>query len=92
MLDKNGSILQALVKLVDIYGLEYIKAHKNAPCCFSEGDGTNIVSFMFESKNDRPELMSDHLGWAVYATVEVNPTTTECIITDGRKQDGTAIA
>lgn len=91
MLDKNGSILQALVKLVDIYGFDYIETHKNAPCSYCKENGVDIVSFMFESKNDRPDLDADHLGWTVYATVKVNPMTTESVVVYGKKQDGTSI-
>lgn len=91
MLDKNGSILQAMVKLVDVYGYDYIKLHKDAPFCYSEEKGSKIISFLFESKNERPDLTSDNLGWAVYATVKVDPDTMEAVITDGIKQDGSII-
>ena len=44
MLDKNGSIMQALVKVAEVYGIDYIEKHKNAPCCYSEHeDGTILI-------------------------------------------------
>ncbi len=92
MLDKNGSIMQALAKLVDIFGFDYIKEHKNAPCCYNEEqNGLVTVSFLFESGKERPDLPTDYLGWAVYATVSINTTTTETILVDGVMPDGTRI-
>ena len=89
MLDKNGSIMQALVKVAEVYGIDYIEKHKNAPCCYSEHeDGTINISFLFESDEDRPELSADYLGWTVYATVKVDPTTAEAHLIDGIMPNG----
>ena len=93
MLDKTGVVLQALLKLVDIYGFDYIKKHKNSPYAYKEeDDGTFTISFLFESNKDRPDIPSDYLGWAVYATVNVNPETTEVVLNGGRLQNGSKIS
>lgn len=91
MLDKTGSIIQALVNLVDVYGLDYIKQNKNAPYCYSENDGKYTVSFLFESADDRPDLDADSLGWTVYATVIVDSQTAETNLLEAILPDGKRI-
>ena len=88
MLDKTGSIMQALVTLVEVYGKEYIKAHKNAPYFYSENDGKCTISFLFETADDRPDLVADSLGWAVCATVIVDPRTAKANLLEATLPDG----
>ena len=73
----NQSILaKALVSLVDIFGLEYLKEKAlDSYYAIEEKNNINRIYFCFEDSISRPDLKPNNKGWTVYATVDVDVET-----------------
>ena len=85
---KNNQIIlaKALLSLVDIFGLEYLKEKAiNSFYAVEEKDKIHRIYFCFEDELSRPNLKSNNKGWTVYATVDVNIKTFETQIIDYSK-------
>ena len=82
---------KALVKLIKLYGMEYMKS-KIADVWVARCDmGKRMrFSFCFETGTTRPDLKADYKGWTVWATLDVDRETgdvevIECVLPDGKR-------
>ncbi len=90
MLSLDVLYAKAVLKLADVYGMEYMKLKvKHTPVARWD-DGTCIVFyFMFEDEDERPDLQANYKGWTVYAGVSVDKNTGEATMLDYVLPDGT---
>lgn len=82
MISEEAAIIKGLRKIADIFGFEYVKEHKDAPICRRREENKLLFSCLYEDEDQRPDLMPDHLGWTVYATVEVDLKSGEVNVVD----------
>ena len=82
MLTESTAILRAMGKIALIFGNDYIIEHKNCPMSKQRENNNIKVSVFFESSKQRPDLEPNHLGWCVFATVNVNLETGEATLYD----------
>ena len=90
MLNLDVLYAKAVLKIADVYGVEYLKRKiKHIPVA-EHDDGTCMVFyFLFEDEDERPDLKPDHLGWTVYVGVSVDKNTGEATMLDYVLPDGT---
>ena len=89
MYHETEAIRIGIRKIADVFGFEYVKAHRDSAICRSINDGYLTMSYLFQDDDDRPDLKPDYLGWTVYATVKVNMETGEATMLDYVLPDGT---
>ncbi len=90
MLSLDVLYAKAVLKLADVYGVEYLKRKiKHIPVAEHISKSMVYYSFCFENEDERPDLKPDHLGWTVYATVSVDMNTGEATMLDYVLPDGT---
>ena len=89
MLNEWAAVIKGIRKIADVFGFDYVKAHRDSTICRSIYDGYLTMSYLFQGSKDRPDLKPDHLGWTVYATAKVNLETGEATLTDYVLPDGT---
>ena len=82
---------KALLKLIKLYGREYMKKMIRS-VCIARCDMGEITRFYFcfEGSRERPDLLANHKGWTVWATLDVDNTTgdvevVECILPNGER-------
>ena len=89
----NHDVLQAkaLLKLIKLYGMEYMK-QKIKTVCVAWCDMGDCVrfSFCFENATERPDLKADYKGWTVWATLDVDRESgevdvIECVLPNGER-------
>ncbi len=90
MLSEDVAIIKGLKKIAEIFGIEYVKKHKDAPICRRREGDKLIFSCLYEDEDQRPDLKPDHLGWTVFAVVEVNLKKETVNIIDYVLPDGTS--
>ncbi|MBQ4544518.1 MAG: hypothetical protein II996_02995 [Oscillospiraceae bacterium] len=89
----NNDTLQAkaLVKLIKLYGMDYMKSKICSAWVVRCDMGDYMrFSFCFELGDERPDLQADYKGWAVWATLDVDRETgevkvIECVLPDGSR-------
>ncbi len=92
MINKETAIVRGLMSISDLFGFEYVQKHKTAPYCYSyRGEDVLRVSFLFQNAKERPDIEANHLGWAVFATVDVDLRSGEITVVNGIMPDGSAI-
>lgn len=89
MISEGTAIIKGLREICNVFGIEYVKKHKDAPICKRREGDKLIFSCLYEDEDQRPDLRPDHLGWTVYATVEVDLKSGEVNIVDYILPDGT---
>ncbi len=90
MLSLDVLYAKAVLKLADVYGMDYMKSKvKHTPVVRHDDDTCMIFYFLFEDGKQRPDLIPDHFGWTVYAGVSVDKNTGEAIMLDYVLPDGT---
>ena len=94
MLEYDVLQAKALLKLIKLYGMEYMK-QKIRTVCVARCQMEEFMrfSFCFESAKDRPDLIADYKGWTVWATLDVDCETgdvkvIECVLPNGERVDG----
>jgi len=92
MINEETAIIRALMSISDLFGTDYVREHKTAPYSYGyEGDNTLRVTFLFQNQKERPDIKANYLGWAVYATAEVDLQSGETTVVNGIKPDGTVL-
>lgn len=89
MISEEAAIIKGLRRIADIFGIEYVKNHKDAPICRRREGDRLLFSCLYEDEDQRPDLEPDYLGWTVYATVEVDLKGGEVTVIDYILPDGT---
>jgi hypothetical protein len=89
MINEANALIIALKNIANIFGLDYVKKHINCPVSRSMSGDIMIVSFLFEDRTQRKDLVPDYLGWCVFGTVEVNMRTASGRVVDYILPDGT---
>lgn len=74
MISEETAIIKGMRKIADVFGIDYVKEHKDAPICRRREGDKLLFSCLYEDEDQRPDLKPDYLGWTVYATVEVDLT------------------
>ena len=76
MKSKETMYAKAVLALIDIYGVEYIKSKiSNSFLAIEQGEGYSRYYFCFEDENSRKDLTPNYKGWTVYATIDVDNNT-----------------
>lgn len=74
---------KAVLKLVELYGVDYIKSKiKSSFYATEEKEKCNRFYFCFEDENSRTDLKPNYKGWTVYATIDVDKETYETTIVE----------
>ena len=89
MIDKSNATMAALMAIGEVFGVEYLREHLKSPVCQSINNGVFTLSYLFQDSKQRPDLTPDHLGWTVYATVDVDMETGMAKMVDYVLPDGT---
>jgi len=94
MLDYRVMQIKATLKLVPIYGKEYLK-RKLPNTCVARCDMGDFMRFYFcfENEDERPDLQADYKGWTVWATLDVDGESgdvkiVECVMPNGERVEG----
>ena len=73
MKSKETMYAKAVLALIDIYGIEYIKIKISTSFWATEQrEDCNRYYFCFENENSRKDLTPNYKGWTVYATIDVD--------------------
>ncbi len=73
MKSKETMYAKAVLALVDIYGIEYIKSKiSNSFLATEQREEISRYYFCFEDENSRKDLTPNYKGWTVYATIDVD--------------------
>ena len=90
MYNKDTIMAKALLKLIDVYGMDYMKSKvKHTPVARWDDGTCRVFYFMFEDEDERPDLQANYKGWTVYAEVSVDKNTGEATMLDYVLPDGT---
>lgn len=74
---------KAILKLVELYGVDYIKGKiRNSFYATEEKENCTRYYFCFENENSRKDLKPNYKGWTVYATIDVDKKTYETTIVE----------
>ena len=91
MLDYEVMQVKATLKLIKLYGMDYMKS-KIQSVCVARCDMEDCMRFYFcfEDEDERPDLQANYKGWAVWATLDVDRETgevkvIECVLPDGSR-------
>ena len=91
---KDYDFLQAkaLLKLIKLYGIEYMQEKIDSVCVARcDMDEACRFYFCFESEKERPDLKANHKGWTVWATLDVDSDgkvkMVGCVLPDGTSID-----
>ena len=91
MLEHDVLHAKALLKLIKLYGMDYMKKKiRNTWVAWCEKDVYTRFSFCFETADDRPDIEADYKGWAVWATLDVDRESgevevVECVLPNGER-------
>lgn len=91
MLDYDVLQAKALLELIKLYGMEYMKKKIKTVCvarCYM--DKCIRFYFCFEGEDERPDLKANHKGWTVWATLDVDRESgevevVECVLPNGER-------
>ena len=89
MITQNDALCLALLKIIKVFGKEYIKEHKRSPVARGINDGIFTLHYLFESEDTRPDLEPTFDGWTVFVTAKVDMETGEAWLEDYILPDGT---
>lgn len=91
MLNRETLQVKATLKLIDIYGMDYMK-RKIRNTCVAWCDMGNCIRFYFcfEGEDERPDLKANYKGWTVWATLDVDRESgevdvIECVLPNGER-------
>ena len=91
MLEHDVLHAKALLKLIELYGMDYMKKKiRNTWVAWCEKDVHTRFSFCFETADDRPDLKADYKGWIVWTTLDVDRESgevevVECVLPNGER-------
>ena len=89
MINEETALIRCIRLISEIFGIDYVRNHKEAPIVQCIDGDIFSMSYLFEDGKQRPDLIPDHFGWTVYATVSVNMNTGEATMLDYVLPDGT---
>lgn len=91
MLNRETLQLKATLKLIDLYGKDYMKQKIRTVCvAWCEMNDYMRFNFCFENESERPDLKADYKGWTVWATLDVDRESgevkvIECVLPNGER-------
>ena len=91
MLDYEVLYAKALLKMIELYGMDYMKSKiKGLFVGRQEMESCFRFYYCLENDTDRPDLEADYKGWTVWATLDVDKETgdvkiVECVLPDGSR-------
>ena len=94
MLNWETLQVKATLKLIDLYGMEYMKQKiRTSWVARCQMEKFMRFYFCFENEDERPDLTPNYKGWTVWATLDVDCETgdvkvIECILPNGERVDG----
>ena len=94
MLEYDVLQAKALLKLIKLYGMEYMKQKIHTVCVARcQMEEFMRFYFCFENEDERPDLTPNYKGWAVWATLDVDCETgdvkvLECVLPNGERAEG----
>ena len=91
MLEHDVLHAKALLKLIELYGMDYMKKKiRNTWVAWCEKDAYTRFYFCFEHEDERPDLEANYKGWTVWATLDVDRESgevevVECVLPNGER-------
>ena len=91
MLDYEVLHAKALLKMIKLYGMDYMKSKiENLFVGRQELERCFRFYYCLENEDERPDLLPNYKGWTVWATLDVDKETgdvkiVECVLPNGKK-------
>ncbi len=91
MMDYEVLHAKALLKMIDLYGMDYMKTKiKDLWVGRHEKEDRFRFFYCLENQKDRPDLPANNKGWTVWATLDADKKTgivkiVECVLPNGKK-------
>lgn len=89
MLDNDTLYAKALLKMIKLYGMEYMQGKIKGLFVGEQiMDEYERFYFCLEGSKERPDLPADYKGWTVWATLDVHKESgevkiVECVLPNG---------
>ena len=92
MLEREVMQVKATLRLIDVYGKDYLKKkirNTGVGWWYKEDEYVRFY-FCFEDEDERPDLPANYKGWTVWATLDVHKESgevkiVECVLPNGER-------